>query len=131
MNNAYPKNKCIKKKCLKDNVLLKMFVECFYDNLDSIMDAIIIYASGKAVGMTSDELRQLYYTYRISLSSREESIFLLIKHISFKSGITILRLVKIIVNIVYRTLTGKCDLCVSKRRLSKIIMNYLKNLGND
>ncbi|MEM1973574.1 MAG: hypothetical protein QXN68_02150 [Thermoplasmata archaeon] len=108
-----------------------MFVECFYDNLDSIMDAIIIYASGKAVGMTSDELRQLYYTYRISLSSREESIFLLIKHISFKSGITILRLVKIIVNIVYRTLTGKCDLCVSKRRLSKIIMNYLKNLGND
>lgn len=131
MHETLQKNKCVKKKCLKDNILLDMFIEGFYDNLDNIMDAIIIYASGRAVGMTSDELKQLYYTYKISLSSREESIFLLIKHISLKSRITILRLVKIIVNIVYRTITGKCELCVSKRRLSRIIMNYLKSTRND
>lgn len=131
MHDTPQKNKCVKKNTLKNKILLGIFVEGFYDNLDSIIDAIIIYVSGRAVGMTSDELKQLYYAYKVSLSSRKEGIFLLIKHISLKSRITIVRLVKIIVNIVYRTITGKCNLCVSKRRLSRIIMTYLKSQKND
>lgn len=125
--------RCTKKsgRGIRKNVLWRIFTNVFVDNFDIIMGAIIIYASGKAVGMTTDELKNLYYTYKVSLSSRDEHIFLLLKHLSEKSKITILKLVRIIVNAVHRVIISKYGPCVSKRKLSIIIMNYLKNFKND
>lgn len=119
------------RRSIRKSILWRVFVDVFVDNLDNIMDALIIYASGKAVGMTTDELKNLYYTYKVSLTSRDECIFSLLKHLSMKSKIKIFKLIRIVVNIVHRTIVGKHGPCISKRRLSRIIMSCLKGSKND
>lgn len=118
-------------KRMKKRFLWELLNDIFFNNLDNVMDALIIYTSGKAVGMTTDELKNLYYAYRTSLSSRDESIFLLFKHLSLKTRISVLKFIKMIVNILHKILSCEYNLYVSKRRLNRIILYYLKYDKND